>query len=139
MPRDPLAILARVKALDLRAAQRGLAEARTAQAAAEAQATAADAILRNEPPAPASPTYDAFLARGLAERDRLAAEAAGRAAATEAAREAVALARGAEKVVAILRERRAAVRRRELLRRAQIRLDDALPRDTRGSTRSGAA
>lgn len=138
MPRDPLAILARVKALDLRAAQRGLAEARSAQATAEGQAAAADAMLHNEPPALATPTYDAFLAHGLAERDRLAAEAASRAAASEAAREAVALARGAEKVVAILRERRAAARRREMLRRAQLRLEDALPRDAPGTPRRGA-
>lgn len=138
MPRDPLDILARVKALDLRAAQRGLAEARSAQAMAEGQAAAADAMLRNEPPALTTPGYDAFLAHGLAERDRFAAEAAGRAAATEAAREAVALARGAEKVVAILRERRAAARRRDLLRRAQLRLEDALPRDARGISRRGA-
>ncbi len=138
MPRDPLDILARVKALDLRAAQRGLAEARSALAMAEGQAAAADAMLRNEPPALATPGYDAFLAHGLAERDRFAAEAAGRAAATEAAREAVALARGAEKVVAILRERRAAARRRDLLRRAQLRLEDALPRDALGAPRRGA-
>lgn len=132
MTRDPIETLARLKALELRAAQRGLAEARSAQALAERRAAEADAMLRNEPPVAASPGYDAFLAHGLAERDRLAAEAAARAAASEAARQALALARGAEKVVAILRERRAAARRRDALRRAQLRLEDALPRDAQG-------
>ncbi|MBR0682452.1 hypothetical protein GXW74_18310 [Roseomonas eburnea] len=128
MPRDPLATLARLRRLDVFAAQRRLAEARAALAARQDAAAAHEAALRAERPGDAPATYGAFLARGLEARQAHAAATKRAEAATEAEREALALARGAEKLIDILRERRAVAARRIAARRAQARLDEAAQR-----------
>ncbi len=128
MPRDPLATLAKLRTIDVEAAQRSLAEARIALARQQQAAAAAEAALRAEEPDGVAPTYGIFLARGLAMR-QVQREAVARAeAAQDAERAALALARGAEKVIGILRDRRAAAHRRQAARRDQARLEDALPR-----------
>ncbi|MEO3472855.1 hypothetical protein AAFN86_13380 [Roseomonas sp. CAU 1739] len=128
MPRDPLSTLAKLRAIDVQAVQRGLAEARAAFSAQQRATEAAEAVLHAEQPGSLPFTYGAFLACGLAVRQAQRAALARAEAAQEAEREALALARGAEKVLGILRERRAAQHRRLAARREQARLEDALPR-----------
>jgi hypothetical protein len=128
MSRHPLDILARLRCIEVGAAQRRLAEARSATVAQQRAAEAADAALRAEQPGGLPITYGAFLAYGLAARQAQRAALASAEAAEEAERDALARSRAAEKVVGILRDRRAAQRRRDTLRREQARLDDALPR-----------
>ncbi len=128
MPRDPLATLAKLRHIEVEAAQRSLAEARTALLRQQQDTAAAEAALRAEQPGPAFATYGAFLTQGLARRQARREALARAEAAQEAEREALAMARGAEKVLGILRERRAAARRRDAARRAQAFLEDALPR-----------
>lgn len=125
MAYDPLAMLAKLREIELRQGRRSLAEAQAAAAQAHGAAAAAEAALRAERPDAASPGYGAFLAHGLAEREVLEAAAARADAAAEAGREALALARGADRLIAILRGRRAAAARRLATRRAQARLEDA--------------
>jgi flagellar export protein FliJ len=126
MPRDPLATLSKLRSIDVQAAQRSLAEARTALAARQQLAEVAEAALRAEQPAGPLFTYGAFLAHGLALRQAQREAVARAEAALEAEREALALARGAKKVLGILHERRAATQRRHVARREQARLEDAL-------------
>ena len=128
MPRDPLATLAKLRRLEVGTAQRQLAEARGTLAAREAAAEAHETALRSEQPAEAPATYGAFLARGLETRRALAAATHRAEAAVDAGQEALALARGAEKLIEILRDRRAAAARRDASRRAQARLDEAAQR-----------
>ena len=126
MARDPLVMLARLRDLDVRAAQRSLAEARAALSREQDAAATAETVLRAEQPGTA--TYGAFLARGLAARQAQAAAVARAEASVEAERDALAFARGAEKVLGILRDRRAALLRRDAARREQVRLEEATPR-----------
>lgn len=126
MPRDPLATLSKLRAIDVQAAQRSLADARAALAAQQQAAEAAEAALRGEQPEGPLFTYGAFLERGLAVRQAHREALARAEAAQEAERDALALARGAEKVLGILRERRATAQRRVAARREQARLEDAL-------------
>ena len=128
LPRDPLATLAKLRRLEVGTAQRQLAEARGTLAAREAAAEAHETALRSEQPAEAPATYGAFLARGLETRRALAAATHRAEAAVDAGQEALALARGAEKLIEILRDRRAAAARRDASRRAQARLDEAAQR-----------
>ena len=128
MARDPLATLAKLRSIEVQAARRSLAEARAACAAQQQAVAAAEAMLRDEHPDAAMPTYGAFLAQGLATRQAQRVALTRAEAAQEAEREALALARGAEKVIDILRERRAAWHRRAAARREQARLEDALPK-----------
>jgi len=129
MPRDPLSTLARLRAIEVEAARRRLAEARGALARQQDAAAAAEAVLRDETPDGTGATYGAFLARGLAARHAHAAAVVRAEAALEAERDALAGARRAEKVLDLLRDRRAAAERRDALRREQARLEDALSRD----------
>lgn len=126
MPRDPLATLAKLRTIDVQAAQRSLADARIALTAQQQVTAAAEAALRAEPPEGVLFTYGAFLTRGLAVRQAQRDALARAEAAQEAERDALARARGAEKVLGILRERRATMHRRQAARREQARLDDAL-------------
>lgn len=128
MPRDPLATLAKLRTIDVQAAQRSLAEARAAFSAQQRVTDAAEAVIHAEQPGSLPFTYGAFLACGLAVRSAQRAALARAEAAQESQREALALARGAEKVLGMLRERRAAQHRRLATRREQARLEDALPR-----------
>jgi flagellar export protein FliJ len=126
MPPEPLTTLARLRAIEVEAARRRLAEARSALARQQNAAAAAEAALRAETPDSTGPTYGAFLARGLAARHAHAAAIARAEAALEAERDALAEARSAEKVLDQLRERRATAARRDALRRSAARLEDAL-------------
>ena len=128
MPRDPIATLAKLRRIEVEAAQRSLAEARAALIRQQQAAAAAEAVLLAEQPGAAPATYGAFLAHGLALRQAQREATARAEAAEEAERAVLAEARSAEKVIDTLRERRAAVRRRDAARRAQARLEDALPR-----------
>lgn len=128
MSRDPLATLAKLRHIEVEAAQRSLAEARSAAARQRDAADAAEAVLRAEQPGDAPATYGAFLAQGLARRQAQRDALARAEAAQEAERDALALAHAAEKVLGILRDRRAAACRRDAARREQLRLEDASPR-----------
>jgi flagellar biosynthesis chaperone FliJ len=129
MARDPLTTLARLRAIEVEAARRRLAEARSALARQQDAAAAAEAALRNETPDGTGATYGAFLARGLAARHAHAAARERAEAALDAEREALAGARRAEQVLDQLRDRRAQAQRRDGLRRTQARLEDALSRE----------
>lgn len=126
MPRDPLATLAKLRTIDVQAAQRSLADARIALTAQQQATAVTEVALRAEPPEGVLFTYGAFLTRGLAVRQAQRDALARAEAAQEAERDAVAHARAAEKVLGILRERRATAQRRLATRREQARLDDAL-------------
>ncbi len=126
MSRDPLATLSKLRAIEVQDAQRSLADARAALAAQQQAAAAAEAALRAVQPAGVLFTYGAFLACGLAARQAQREAVARAEAAQEAERDALALARGAEKVLAILRDRRAAAHRRRVAQRERARLEDAL-------------
>lgn len=125
MKRDPLATLEKLRRIETTTAQRRLAEARARLAAEQAAAEAVAAELREERADGAPFTYGAFLARLLAAKQAQAAATARAEAAIEAERDAVAQARGAEKVVGLLRERRAAAARKDAMRIGQNRLDEA--------------
>lgn len=127
MPHDPLPMLARLRRMEVEAARRRMAGAREALARQHAAAAEAEAALRAETPDAVSPTYGAFLARGLAARHAEAAALARAEATLEAERGALAAARRAEKVLELLRGRRAATHRRTASRREQARLEDARP------------
>ncbi len=128
MPRDPLAILARLRRIDTDTARLRLAEAQVQLAAQQDAATAIERDLQAERPEEAPRTYGDFLARMLAARQRQAAAVVRAGAALEAERSALAAARTQEKVLDTLRDRRAAAERRDGLRREQARLEDAIPR-----------
>ena len=128
MPRDPLKMLARLRGIEVEAARRSLAEAQAALARRHRAAAEAEAAVRAETPEAAPATYGAFLERGLALRQAEAAALTRTEAALEAERDALAEARRAEKVLALLRDRRAEAERRHTRRRDQARLEDALPR-----------
>jgi hypothetical protein len=129
MPRDALSTLARLREIEVEAARRRLMAARDALARQQEAAAAAEAALRAESPDGACPTYGAFLAAGLAVRHAHAAATARAEAALAAERDALAGARRAEKVLGLLRDRRAEAERRDALRRSQARLEDALGRE----------
>ncbi|MGG5818516.1 flagellar FliJ family protein [Falsiroseomonas sp. HW251] len=123
MPRDPLAVLARLRRLEVEQARRILASQQEALSAAAARAAAADAALDAERHgAPAD--YAAFLPKGLAERER-AAQALRRAQGSlELARMALADRRTRQRAVEMLAEGRANAARRDAARREQLGLDE---------------
>ena len=126
MPRDPLIALARLRSLDVLAAQRRLAQARAALATEQDTAATTAAMLRDERPDALPATYGAFLA-GLMEVRQVQAAAIARAEAMlEAERSGLAEARGREKSLELLRDRRAAGRRQKAERRGQALLDEAV-------------
>ncbi|MBR0658791.1 flagellar FliJ family protein [Neoroseomonas oryzicola] len=128
MPRDPLALLARLRQIDTDTARLRLAEAQAQLAAQQDAAAAIERDLQAERPEEAPRTYGDFLARMLAARQRQAAAMVRAGAALEAERRALAAARTQEKVLDALRDRRAAAERRDGLRREQARLEDAIAR-----------
>lgn len=89
--------------------------------------------LSAERPDDAPGTYGAFLARLLATRHLQAAALARAEAAVETERDSLAMARGAEKLLDILRARRAAAARRHAARRSQARMEES----TAASSASG--
>jgi hypothetical protein len=128
MARDPLETLARLRETETLDARRGLARAEATLARERHAAAAAEAALRAETPEAHPATYGAFLADGLARRQACAAAVARAVAAAEEERGRLAETRRAEKVLGLLRGRRAATERRAAQRRDQARLEDALPR-----------
>ena len=128
MPRDPLALLARLRQIDTSTARLRLAEAQEQLATQQDAVAATERGLRAEQPEAAPRTYGDFLARMLAARQQQAAALARAGAVLEAERSALAAARTQEKVLDTLRDRRAAAARRDGLRREQTRLEDAMPR-----------
>lgn len=133
---DPLVTLARLGRLKTEEARRRLSERLDALGAAEARQAAAQEALAaeadqarsgevSEAPVPVG-AYAAWLPRGLAERDRAAAALRLQAGRAEAAREALAGSRAEERAVELLREARAAERRRIEARRTSETLADFL-------------
>jgi flagellar biosynthesis chaperone FliJ len=123
MARDPLAVLARLRRLEVDQAKRQLAERLRAHALAEEGLEAAKQALVEEAEHDAA-AYGAWLPRGLAERDRAEGHLRLADQATAAAREALTTARAAERAAEMLRERRAEEERREAERRAAASLDE---------------
>ncbi len=124
MPRDPLAVLLRLRGLEVLQAQRRLADRLSALSQAEMRAQAACDALREEGAGDAA-ELAAWLPRGLAERDRAAALRAQRAASADQARQAVAEARIAQRATETLRAQRREEQRRSEERRNQALLDAA--------------
>lgn len=125
MPRDPLAVLARLRRIETDRARRLVAERLARESGAEAgHAAACTALVTEREAAAAHPAaHAAWLPRALAARDRtaLARDLAVRD--TAAARDALAEARAAERALEMLAEARAAEARRAALRAEQARLD----------------
>ncbi len=130
MARDPLPLMARLRRLEVASAQAALAEARLREADATARAAGAAATLTAEQCDTLGADYAAWLPRGIAARDaalRDATHAESRAAAALAA---LVGARTAERSVERLAETRAEAARRDGLRRAAIRLEEAYSAST---------
>ncbi|WP_149540002.1 hypothetical protein [Siccirubricoccus phaeus] len=129
MPRDPLAVLARLRKLDTETARRRLGEAYGRLGAAETRAEAATAALTTQAGHGMPADYGTWLTRGLAERDRAqrAVGVAERVATAAAA--ALGEARAAERGLEKLREARAAAKAKRAVRKAQALLDEAGARE----------
>ncbi|MCQ4161973.1 hypothetical protein NON00_18825 [Roseomonas sp. GC11] len=116
---DPLAVLQRLRGLEVALARRDLAErgAQAAAAAIPAEGRAAEGVDGHA-------AFAAWLPYGTAMRESRATEARLAAAALEAAREALVTARTAERVVELAREAKAEAARHQALRKAQAALDE---------------
>ncbi|MCO6414898.1 hypothetical protein JYK14_01740 [Siccirubricoccus sp. KC 17139] len=125
MPRDPLAVLARLRRLETETARRRLGEAYGRLGAAEERVEAAAAALTLQAGHGLPADYGTWLQRGLAERERAqrAVGVAERVAA--AAAEALGEARAAERGLEKLREARAEAAAKRAARKAQALLDEA--------------
>jgi hypothetical protein len=123
MARDPLAVLARLRRLEVAQARRDLAIRAAALERAATRIKAADATLDAER-AHAPADYAAFLPRGLAAREDAALAVRRAQAALEVARIALADRRAQERAVEVTLDQRAAAQREERARRNQALLDD---------------
>jgi flagellar export protein FliJ len=129
---DPLALLQRLRGIEVARAQSALAAARRqAEAAALAALAAAEAIPAQQAAGdrgalgqPMGADYAAWLPRGVARRDRLAQEARRAELVAETAHQALTQARIADRAVELLREHRAAEAARTAARREQAAMDD---------------
>ncbi|MFB9969044.1 hypothetical protein ACFFMP_02820 [Pseudoroseomonas cervicalis] len=126
-----MAVLLRLRALEVALAQRDLAERCAQSAAATGRAEDAAAAIPAEgraadaaQDAAAGAGYAAWLPYGTAMRERRATEARLAEAAAEAAREALVAARTAERVVELAREARQEEAARKAARKLQATLDD---------------
>ncbi|MDI3307427.1 MAG: hypothetical protein QJR07_21085 [Acetobacteraceae bacterium] len=128
MPPDPLAVLARLRSLETRAAQQRLATQLGRAAAAAARVAAAEGALLEERGAGSPADYAAWLPRALAERERAALAERQAEDSLHMAQAALAECRAAERAVERLREQRTAEARRRSGRRQQMLLDDAAQR-----------
>jgi len=128
MAADPLAVLARLRLLETRAAQQRLAMQLSHAAAAAARVVAAEGALLEERSAGDPADYATWLPRALAERERAAVAERLAESSLQAAQLALAGCRAAERAVALLREQHAAEARRRAERRQQMLLDDAAQR-----------
>jgi flagellar export protein FliJ len=137
---DPLAILQRLRGLEVSEAQRTLAARRSSASESSRRAAAAAAAIPHEVAAAAvsgaeamlclhaTGDLTAWLPRGESMRQRAATEARLAEGAAEAAREELAAARAAERAVELLRAKRADEAARKATRRSQARLDEMAAR-----------
>ncbi|MFT8245879.1 hypothetical protein [Roseomonas sp. BN140053] len=125
MSRDPLLVLKRLRAMEVDAARRALAEQLGTLAAAAAHTASLREALQRETQVAAPLDLAAWLPRALAERAAAARAEAQAAAAAEAARDALAQARAAERAAERLVEKRDAAARLRLNRRDRAALDEA--------------
>jgi flagellar export protein FliJ len=138
---DPLAILQRLRGLEVSEAQRTLAARRSSASESSRRAAAAAAAIPHEVAAAAAVSgaeamlclhatgdLTAWLPRGESMRQRAATEARLAEGAAEAAREELAVARAAERAVELLRAKRADQAARKAARRTQAMLDELASR-----------
>jgi hypothetical protein len=128
MARDPLIVLARLRALQRDAARRDLADAQGRLAAAEADARNAEADLAREAGAPGV-DYAAWLPAARAAREAATAGVARAEAGVTVARGALVEARAAAESVDQLLATRRAARRAARLARDQAAMEDVPRRD----------
>lgn len=129
MARDPLDVLLRLRAMELRNAKRDLGTATRALTTAEEVAARAAAAPAREQEAGADPLLlTAWMPQALAARDRAVVRAQHAAAAREVAQTALAEARRRERVLELLSERRAEEAARRAARKAQAAMDDRAQR-----------
>jgi hypothetical protein len=131
MPADPLAVLARLRGLETRAAQQRLAGQLGRVAAVAARVVVAEGALLEERDAGDPADYASWLPRALAERERAALAERLAETSLQTARSALADCRAAERAVERLREQHAAEARLQAGRRQQAPLDDAAQRSRR--------
>jgi flagellar biosynthesis chaperone FliJ len=123
--RDPLAVLARLRRLEVDQAKRQLTERLRAHALAEHGVRAAEAALTAEAEVQDDPAaFGAWLPRGLAERERAQRGLAHAATRSEEARAVMTALRAAGRAVEVVRDRRVANLSRQEARRDQQRLDE---------------
>ncbi len=123
MARNPLAIVARLRDLEVQAARRALLDREADLAAAEARIASAGQALHDEAVAGDPAAYAAWLPRARA--DQAAAEAARlrAAAAAEEARAALAAARAAAHAIERMQQERALLERKKAERLAELQID----------------
>jgi len=136
MARDPLEVLARLRRLETRAAQRHLAERLAVLQAAESRLQAATQAPAAEAATDDPAAFGAWLPRALAERERAGLALHQAEASITAAREALAVVRAAERAIEMVQEGRMQAARRARARREQAVLDD-MPRP-RPATHGGS-
>jgi hypothetical protein len=125
MPRrDPVAVLARLRALELRTARRGAALAAARLAEAEGAAEAQDAARRAEAAGASPADYAAWRPGAEARRGALAGEVRTAEAGSAIARGALTTARAAARLVERVRAERRTEARCAALRREAAALDD---------------
>jgi hypothetical protein len=124
MARDPLAVLARLRARSRDAARLGLAEARGAEATAAARASDVDCALAREAAGVAPADYAAWLPAARAARETAARRLTRAEAASAAAREALAARQVEAEALAVLLAARRAAQRKARLAAEQRALDD---------------
>jgi hypothetical protein len=131
MKRDPLAVLLRLRAIEVASARRDLAERLVGEAAAQQRAAAAEAVITGELAQDAAGFADslaAWLPQARARRDRMAGDARLAGQAVDNARRALAVQRAQERAVELVRERRIAEEREQETRRGQTALDEMAQR-----------
>lgn len=131
MPRDPLATLARLRKLDTDLARQRLAEGMARAATAESRAREAAGALLVEQGAGSPAEYAAWVARGLAERDRAVRSLALTETRAAEARSGLVSARTAERALEILRAQQAEAAAARAERRIGVLLDDLAARRCR--------
>lgn len=124
MARDPVALLARLRRIEMRRAQRHLAERLAMAGAAEARLAAAEDALPAEAAMDNAAAFGAWLPRALAERDRARLASGQARTLVEESRDVLAAAQVALRAVELFQARRSAAERLADLRREQAALDD---------------
>lgn len=124
--RDPLAVLRRLRAMEVEQAKRVFGDRLSRLSAAEQSAQAAAEALRREAALAAEPRdHAAWLPLGLRQRDEATQAARWAEAAAEQARTALAMARAAERAVERLQEKRETEAERRAAKAERQALDAA--------------